>query len=117
MPGYVPEAGDIVRLNFTPQAGHEQAGHRPALVLSPASYNDKTSLLICCPLTTQIKNYPFEVLIAGTPENVVLADQVKSLDWRVRKAAVPFEELADVRAKIGRSSDNKSTECAFTDLP
>jgi len=61
MPRYVPEAGDIVWLNFTPQAGHEQAGHRPALVLSPASYNDKTSLLICCPLSTQIKNYPFEV--------------------------------------------------------
>ena len=79
MPRYVPEAGDIVWLNFTPQAGHEQAGHRPALVLSPASYNDKTSLLIYCPLTTQIKNYPFEVLIAGTPPTVVLADQVKSL--------------------------------------
>ena len=61
MARYVPEAGDIVWLNFTPQAGHEQAGHGPALVLSPASYNDKTSLLICCPLTTQIKNYPFEV--------------------------------------------------------
>jgi mRNA interferase MazF len=104
MPRYVPEAGDIVWLNFTPQAGHEQAGHRPALVLSPPSYNDKTSLLICCPLTTQVKNYPFEVLIAGTPQNVVLADQVKSLDWRgrkaVRKGAVSFEELADVRAKI-----------------
>jgi mRNA interferase MazF len=100
----VLEAGDIVWLNFTPQAGHEQAGHRPALVLSPASYNDKTSLLICCPLTTQIKNYPFEVLIAGTPQNVALADQVKSLDWRARKAvrkgAVSVEELADVRAKI-----------------
>ena len=77
MPRYVPEAGDIVWLNFTPQAGHEQAGHRPALVLGPASYNDKTSLLVCCPLTTQIKNYPFEVLIAETPQNVVLADQVK----------------------------------------
>jgi mRNA interferase MazF len=104
MPRYVPEAGDIVWLNFAPQAGHEQAGHRPALVLSPASYSEKTSLLICCPLTTQVKNYPFEVLIAGTPQNVVLADQVKSLDWRgrkaVRKGAVSFEELADVRAKI-----------------
>jgi mRNA interferase MazF len=101
---YVPEAGDIVWLNFTPQAGHEQAGHRPALVLSPAAYNDKTSLMICCPMTTQIKNYPFEVLIAGTPVNVVLADQVKSLDWRSRKArqkgTVSAEELADVRAKI-----------------
>jgi mRNA interferase MazF len=96
---YVPEAGDIVWLNFTPQAGH-----RPALVLSPAAYNDKTSLMICCPMTTQIKNYPFEVLIAGTPENVVLADQVKSLDWRSRKATrkgtVSAEELAEVRAKI-----------------
>jgi mRNA interferase MazF len=104
MPRYVPEGGDIVWLNFTPQAGHEQAGHLPALVLSPASSNDKTSLLICCPLTTQIKDYPFEVLIAGTPQNVVLADQVKSLDWRARKAvrkgAVSCEELADVRAKI-----------------
>jgi mRNA interferase MazF len=109
MARYVPEAGDIVWLNFTPQAGHEQAGHRPALVLSPAGYNEKTSLMICCPMTTQIKNYPFEVLIAGTPgvgtqANVVLADQVKSLDWRVRKAtrkgAVSAEELADVRAKI-----------------
>jgi mRNA interferase MazF len=80
------------------------AGHRPALVLSPAAYNDKTSLMICCPMTTQIKNYPFEVLIAGTPENVVLADQVKSLDWRSRKArrkgTVSPEELAEVRAKI-----------------
>src|SRR5690349_23136913 len=101
---YVPDAGDIVWLNFTPQAGHEQAGHRPALVLRPAAYNDKTSLMICCPLTTQIKNYPFEVLIAGTPQNVVLADQVKSLDWRARnatrKGALSPEELADVRAKI-----------------
>jgi mRNA interferase MazF len=101
---YVPEAGDIVWLNFTLQAGHEQAGHRPALVLSPAGYNDKTSLMICCPMTTQIKNYPFEVLVTGTRTNVVLADQVKSLDWRVRKAtrkgAISAEELADVRAKI-----------------
>jgi mRNA interferase MazF len=103
-PGYVPESGDIVWLNFTPQAGHEQAGHGPALVLSPAAYNEKTSLMICCPMTTQIKNYPFEVLIADAPANVVLADQVKSLDWRfpkaTRKGVVSAEELADVRAKI-----------------
>ena len=101
---YVPDAGDIVWLNFTSQAGHEQAGHRPALVLTPAAYNDKTSLMICCPMTSQIKNYPFEVQIAGNPPAVVLADQLKSLDWRVRKAArkgaVSREELADVRAKI-----------------
>jgi len=101
---YVPNAGDIVWLNFTPQAGHEQAGRRPALVLSPAAYNGKTNLMICCPLTTQIKNYPFEVFIGGTPPNAVLADQVKSLDWRVRKATrkgtVTAEELAEVRARI-----------------
>jgi len=101
---YVPDAGDIVWLNFTPQAGHEQAGHRPALVLSPASYNDKTSLLVCCLLTTQIKNYPFEVLIGGSPPSAVLADQVKSLDWRSRnarrKGRVTAEQLAEVRAKI-----------------
>ena len=104
MPRYVPEAGDIVWLNFTPQAGHEQAGHRPALVLSPASYNDKTSLLICCPLTTQIKNYPFEILIAGTPQNVVLADQSRALTGAREKpcgrALSPSKKLADVRAKI-----------------
>src|SRR5260221_6469147 len=82
MARYVPQAGDIVWLNFTPQVGHEQAGHRPALVLSPAAYNDKTSLMICCPVTTQIKNYPVDVLIAGMPAKIVLADQVKSLDWR-----------------------------------
>jgi mRNA interferase MazF len=101
---YVPDGGDIVWLNFTPQAGHEQGGHRPALVLSPAAYNAKTSLMICCPLTTQIKNYPFEVLIGGTPASAILADQVKSLDWRSRKAArkgrVSPEQLAEVRAKI-----------------
>jgi mRNA interferase MazF len=101
---YVPEAGDIVWLNFTPQAGHEQAGHRPALVLSPAAYNGKTGLMICCPMTTQIKNYPFEVFVGSTPASVVLADQLKSLDWRARKATrkggVSAEELADVRAKI-----------------
>lgn len=104
MPRYVPEAGDIVWLNFTSQPGHEQAGHRPALVISPAAYNNKTSLMICCPMTTQIKNYPFEVLVAGTPPSVILADQLKSLDWRARKAkrkgAVPADELAEVRAKI-----------------
>ena len=102
--GYVPDSGDIVWLNFTPQAGHEQAGHRPALVLSPAAYNDKTSLMLCCPLTTQIKHYPFEVLLSRDPATAVLSDQIKSLDWRVRKAKrkgrVSPEDLADVRAKI-----------------
>jgi mRNA interferase MazF len=103
-PGYVPEAGDIVWINFDPQAGHEQAGHRPAVVLSPAAYNGKTSLMLCCPMTTQIKSYPFEVLIAGATRSAVLADQIKSLDWRRRRArrkgAVSPAELAEVRAKI-----------------
>jgi mRNA interferase MazF len=101
---YVPDTGDIVWLSFDPQAGHEQAGHRPALVLSPAAYNEKTGLMACCPMTTQTKNYPFEVVIAGIPPSAVLADQVKSLDWRKRRArkkgAVSAAELADVRAKL-----------------
>jgi mRNA interferase MazF len=100
---YVPDAGDIVWLDFALQAGREQVGHRPALVLSPATYNGKTSLLECCPLTTQ-KKYPFEVVVDGSPQSVVLADQVKSLDWRsrhaTRKGRVSSSELADVRAKI-----------------
>ena len=103
-PAYVPDAGDIVWINFDPQAGDEQAGHRPAVVLSPAAYNTKTSLMLCCPMTTQIKSYPFEVLIAGTPRSAVLADQIKSLDWRRRRArrkgVVSPAELAEIRAKI-----------------
>lgn len=103
MARYVPDSGDIVWLQFNPQAGHEQAGHRPALVLSPATYNGKTGLMLCCPMTTQIKGYPFEVLIAGQGPSAVLADQVKSLDWvarkAVRKGQVSAEELAEVRAK------------------
>lgn len=101
---YVPDAGDMVWINFDPRAGHEQAGHRPAVVLSPAAYNAKTSLMVCCPMTTQMKNYPFEVVIAGPSPSAVLADQIKSLDWRKRRAkrkgTVSAAELADVRAKI-----------------
>ena len=101
---YVPDAGDIVWISFNPQAGHGQAGHRPAVVLSPAAYNAKTSLMVCCPMTTQIKNYPFEVIVAGDSPSAVLADQVKSLDWRKRRARrkgiISPAELADVRAKI-----------------
>ena len=78
-PAYVPDAGDIVWINFDPQTGHEQAGHRPAVVLSPAAYNGKTSLMLCCPMTTQVKGYPFEVLIAGATGSAVLADQIKTL--------------------------------------
>ncbi len=103
--GYVPESGDVVWLEFDPQAGHEQAGHRPALVLTPARYNGRTGLMICCPMTTQIKGYPFEVRvdIAGE-KSVVLADQVKSLDWKARRArkkgTVPSEALTHVRAML-----------------
>ena len=101
---YVPEAGDIVWINFDPQAGREQSGHRPAVVLSPALYNAKTSLMICCPMTTQIKNYPFEVVIGGPKPSAILVDQVKSLDWRERRArrkgALSAAELAEVRAKL-----------------
>lgn len=64
---YIPEAGDIVWLHFDPQAGHEQAGHRPAVVVSPSTYNGKTGLMLCCPMTTQVKGYPFEVSIAAPP--------------------------------------------------
>jgi mRNA interferase MazF len=100
---YIPEAGDIVWLHFDPQAGHEQAGHRPAMVLSPASYNGKTGLMLCCPMTTQIKGYPFEVLIAGNRPSAVLSDQIKSLDWVARKVShkgqVSAAELAQVQKK------------------
>ncbi|MEO6966965.1 MAG: endoribonuclease MazF [Rhodanobacteraceae bacterium] len=100
---YVPDAGDIVWLHFNPQAGHEQAGHRPALVLSPAIYNGKTGLMLCCPMTTQIKGYPFEVAVAGKRRSVALADQVKSLDWKIRgasrKGRVASGELTEARAK------------------
>ena len=103
--GYVPDAGDIVWLEFDPQAGHEQAGHRPALVLSPARYNGKTGLALCCPLTTQVKGYPFEVRVEiDGVASAVLADQIKSLDWKARrarkKAAVAADVLVQVRAMI-----------------
>ena len=102
---FVPNSGDIVWLEFSPQAGHEQAGRRPALVLSPAAYNSKTGTMLCCPITTQIKGYPFEVLIhAEGVSGAVLSDQVKNLDWKARKAKpkgkASVEELDEVRAKI-----------------
>ena len=101
---YVPEAGDIVWLDFDPQAGHEQAGHRPAVVVSPSAYNGKIGLMLCCPMTTQIKGYPFEVVISSKRASVVLTDQVKSLDWIARKAtrkgAVSLAELSEIRSKI-----------------
>ena len=102
---YIPDTGEVVSLEFDPQAGHEQAGHRPALVISPASYNGKTGLMVCCPMSTKIKGHPFEVVtqVDGV-DCAVLSDQVKSLDWKVRrakkKAAVDEEVLVHVRAKM-----------------
>ena len=86
---YVPDRGDVVYLDFVPQAGHEQRGRRPALILSPKAYNEKVGLALFCPITKQIKGYSFETYIPGGygVEGVVLADQIKSLDWRVRNAS------------------------------
>jgi mRNA interferase MazF len=103
---YVPDRGDALWITFTPQAGHEQAGRRPALVLSPASYNGKVGLAILCPITSRVKGYPFEVAIpsGSTLEGVVLADQVKSLDWRMRRAEfigkLPRATTAEVKDKL-----------------
>lgn len=103
-PAYVPDAGDVVWLEFDPQAGHEQGGRRPAVVLSPSSYNGRTGLMVCCPFTTKIKGYPFEVLLSSQPGSAVLADQVKNLDWRARRASrkgkVTDVELRQVRVKL-----------------
>ncbi len=101
----VPERGDLVWLDFQPQAGHEQAGRRPALVLSHRAYNAKVGLAVFCPITSKAKGYPFEVPVnvAGLT-GVVLADQIKSLDWQSRRAeliaAAPTELLAEVIAKV-----------------
>ena len=104
MSAYVPEAGDIVWLQFDPQAGHEQAGHRPALVLSPARYNKIRGMMICCPMTSRIKGYPFEVVVSQDPPSAVLSDQIKSLDWKARqsvfKGKVSTGVLAEAQAKI-----------------
>ena len=106
MASYVPSRGDLVWLQFNPQAGHEQAGHRPALVISPSSYNRRVGLALCCPITSQVKGYPFEVLLpAGLGvEGAVLSDQLKSLDWRVRKArriaTAPADVLEETVGKI-----------------
>ncbi len=103
---FVPDRGDLVWLTFTPQARHEQAGRRPALVLSPRAYNGKVGLAIACPVTTQVKGYPFEVTLPhGLPvSGAVLSDQLKSLDWRQRHATLiaraPEETIAEVMGKV-----------------
>ncbi len=104
---YVPQCGDVLWITFNPQAGHEQAGRRPALVLSPQNYNGKIGLAILCPITNQIKGYPFEVLLpAGLPvAGAVLSDQIKSLDWRARNAelicTLPDETVSEILQKLG----------------
>ncbi|NPV07472.1 MAG: endoribonuclease MazF [Anaerolineae bacterium] len=103
----VPGRGDIVWLSFSPQAGHEQAGRRPAVVISPAAYNGRVGLALLCPITNQVKGYPFEVAIPpGLPvTGVILADQVKCLDWRARRAerigVLPPATVAEVLRKLG----------------
>ena len=107
MPAFVPHRGDVIWITLNPQAGHEQAGRRPAVVLSPGDYNSKVGLAILCPITSQVKGYPFEVRIPdGLPvRGVVLADQVKSLDWRARQAewmcTLSPDVTAEVLAKLG----------------
>lgn len=85
---YVPDRGDLIWLEFSPQTGHEQAGLRPAFVVSPLTYNSKVDLALMCPITSKIKGYPFEVLLPATCKisGAILSDQIKSLDWRIRKA-------------------------------
>ena len=106
-PAYVPRRGDVVWLTFNPQAGHEQAGRRPAVVLSPNAYNAKVGLALLCPITSQVKGYPFEVLLPhGLPvSGAILADQIKSLDWQARTAeflcALPPAIVSEVLQKIG----------------
>jgi mRNA interferase MazF len=92
---FVPDRGDVVWIQLNPQAGHEQSGRRPALVLSPAAYNARVGLAILCPITSQVKGYPFEVEVRGRQvQGVVLSDQVRSLDWRVRNAEL-LERLSE----------------------
>ena len=104
---YVPRRGDVVWVTLNPQTGHEQAGRRPAVVLSPVAYNGKVGLAILCPITNQIKGYPFEVLLPPgmAVSGAILADQVKSLDWRARDAewicTLPGETVNEVLQKLG----------------
>lgn len=104
---YVPERGDVIWLTFTPHVGHEQAGRRPAVVLSPTTYNGKVGLALVCPVTSQVKGYPFEVTIPGglPVAGVVLSDQIKSLDWRRRRAericALPALTVTEILQTLG----------------
>jgi mRNA interferase MazF len=111
VPAYCPRRGDVVWISFTPQAGHEQAGHRPAVVLSPEPYNRKVGLALLCPITTKVKGYPFEVAIPDglKAKGAILSDQIKSLDWKARKASLlcrlPEATIRDVLNKVGTLLD------------
>jgi mRNA interferase MazF len=104
---WVPQRGDLVWISLNPQAGHEQAGHRPMLVMSPKAYNGTVGLMLACPVTRQAKGYPFEVALPeGSPvQGVILSDHVRSLDWKVRKAeficAMPEETVSETGEKLG----------------
>jgi mRNA interferase MazF len=104
--GFVPDRGDIVKMSFDPQSGHEQAGWRPALVISPAAYNRASSLALFCPITSRVKGYPFEIALPPglAVSGVVLADLVRSLDWKARSAALagraPHAVVQDVLARL-----------------
>lgn len=107
MTGYVPERGDLVRMNFTPHAGHEQGGRRPGLVLTPAAYNARRGLLVAVPVTSRVKGFPFEVALpdgAGV-RGVAITDHVRSVDWRARQAEftgrVDQATMAEVLARVG----------------
>ena len=104
---YVPERGHVVWLHFDPQAGHEQAGRRPAVVLTPVAYNRRAGLVIVCPITRQVKGYPFETPLpagGGPIQGVILSDQARSLDWVARRAeficSLPRQTIEDVLAKL-----------------
>ncbi len=103
---YVPQRGDVVWISLNPQAGHEQAGRRPAVIVSPGSYNVKTGLALLCPITSQVKGYPFEVRLSDVQPvtGAVLSDQVKCLDWRARQAellcTLPPETIDEVLQKL-----------------
>ena len=102
---YIPDRGDIVWINFTPQAGHEQRGKRPALIISPKIYNKKTSLCICLPITSKIKNYPFEISLPKDVaiDGVILSDQIKSLDFNARRVSFVCKVSPKIVKKVQKN--------------
>jgi mRNA interferase MazF len=114
MDNYIPGRGDVVWIDMNPQAGHEQAGRRPAVVLSPSAYNSKVGLALFCPITSQIKGYPFEVNIPKglKVSGTILSDQVKSLDWKIRNAEF-FDKIPELTTL---EILNKLTTLLHTDM-